>query len=169
MISTNVVTEEWLPPYEDCVDHLRGKTVINHVSKPLRRLFAGMAMCSALAMTIATPSVSQEKKVTQTTGVDNTKMGAYRALAQLSFQAFQKGDSATAAELARILERTWDAAEEGGGKRSLISLNKDLFEQIDKAMDGYIKPVMQYAAKAPDPAAVEGAYTEFLTKLKQGD
>jgi hypothetical protein len=56
------------------------------------------------------------------------------ALAQLSFQAFQKGDNATAAELARILERTWDAAEEGGGDRTLANTNKDLFEQIDRAM-----------------------------------
>ena len=46
-------------------------------------------------------------------------MGAYRALAQLYFQAFQKGDILAAAELARNLERTWDGAEEGGGPRSL--------------------------------------------------
>jgi hypothetical protein len=56
-----------------------------------------------------------------------------------SFQAFPKGDNATSAELARILERTWDAAEEGGGDRSLAKTNKDLFEQIDKAMDVFIK------------------------------
>jgi hypothetical protein len=78
--------------------------------------------------------------------------GPYRALAQLSFQAFQKGDNATAAELAHILERTWDAAEEGGADRSLAKTNKDLFEQIDKAMDVFIKPVMHYSANAPDPA-----------------
>jgi hypothetical protein len=53
----------------------------------------------------------QETKVTQSAGVDNTRMGSYRALAQLSFQAYQKGDNATAAELARILERTWDQGE----------------------------------------------------------
>jgi hypothetical protein len=96
-------------------------------------------------------------------------MGAYRALAQMSFAAFQKGDNATAAELARVLERTWDAAEEGGGDRSLGKTNKDLFEQIDHAMDVFIKPVMHYAAKAPDPAAVQGAYNDFLEKLKQAD
>jgi hypothetical protein len=114
-------------------------------------------------------SSAQAAAPSQASGVDNTKMGAYRALAQLSFQAFQKGDNATAAELARILERTWDADEEGGGDRSLAKTNKDLFEQIDHAMDVFIKPVMHYSAKAPDPAAVQTAYNDFLDKLKQGD
>ena len=43
-------------------------------------------------------------------GVDNTKMGPYRALAHLAYASFQKGDMATAAELAHILERVWDKA-----------------------------------------------------------
>jgi hypothetical protein len=120
-------------------------------------------------MAIEAPCVAQQKKVTQTAGVDDTRMGPYRALAQLSFQAFQKGDITAAAELARILERTWDAAEEGGGDRSLIKTNKDLFEQIDKAMDVYIKPIMRYASKAPEPAAAQAAYNDFLPNLKQGD
>jgi hypothetical protein len=50
--------------------------------------------------------VAQGTKATQTAGVDNSRMGAYRALAQLAYQAFQKGDNATASELARVLERT---------------------------------------------------------------
>jgi len=51
------------------------------------------------------PVSAQEKRPSQTAGVDNTKMGTYRALAELTFQAFEKGDNATAAKLARILER----------------------------------------------------------------
>src|SRR6267154_5412235 len=107
------------------------------------------AACACLLLTGAAIStcVAQDKKVTQSAGVDNTRMGAYRALAQLSFQAFQKGDTAAAAELARILERTWDAAEEGGGPRSLVVRNKDLFEQLDKAMDTFIKPILRYTTK----------------------
>jgi hypothetical protein len=112
------------------------------------------------------PSTTQNA-VTQTAGVDDTKMGAYRALAQLSFHAFQKGDHAMAAELATILERTWDVAEEGGGPRALIKSDKDLFDQIDKAMDIFVKPVIQYAVQAPNPAAVEAAYKEYLGKLQQ--
>jgi hypothetical protein len=87
----------------------------------------GMVVSLVLIVAVATPSASQESKVTQTAGVDNTKMGAYRALAQLSFRVFQKGDKTMAAELARILERTWDAGEENGGERSLMRTNKDLF------------------------------------------
>jgi hypothetical protein len=133
------------------------------------RWFVGIGMCTVLAMALASPSVAQDKKITQTAGVDNTTMGAYRALAELSFQAFKKGDIAAAAELARILERTWDAAEGGNGDRALEKTNKDLFDQIDKQMDVFIKPVLHYATKAPDPAAVEAAYNDYLDKLKQAD
>ncbi len=130
-----------------------------------------MSICASLilAMTVAPPCQAEDTKVTQAVGVDDTKMGAYRALAQLSFQAFKRGDGATAAELARILERTWDAAEGGSGDGSLIKTKKDLFVEIDKAMDVFIKPVMQYATKAPDPAAVQAAYDDFLKKLKRGE
>jgi hypothetical protein len=53
---------------------------------------------------------AQEKHSPRTAGVDDTKMGPDRALTQLAVAASQKGDNATAAELARILERTWDKA-----------------------------------------------------------
>jgi hypothetical protein len=66
-----------------------------------------LVLCAYSIMSCA----GQDKKVSQTAGVDNTRMGAYRALAQLSFQAFQRGENATAAELAHILERTWDQGE----------------------------------------------------------
>jgi hypothetical protein len=139
------------------------------ISGKTRGSLVGVTASLVLAATVAMPCFAENTKVTQTAGVDNTKMGAYRALAQLSFQAFQKGDNATAAELARILERTWDAAEEGGGERSLVKTNRNLFEEIDQAMDVFIKPVMHYATKAPDPAGVQAAYHEFLDKLVQGD
>jgi hypothetical protein len=138
-------------------------------SEKFRELLLGIATCLVLVLGTAAPSIAQEQKARPTAGVDNTKMGPYRALAQLSFEAFQKGDNAAAAELARILEKTWDGAEEGGGPQSLIKTNKDLFKQVDTAMDAFIKPVMNYAAKAPNPSAVEEAYKEFLNKLKQVD
>jgi hypothetical protein len=138
------------------------------MSSRLKQLLILLAASSVLT-TASAPSIGAEEKATQIAGVDNARMGAYQALAQLSFQAFQKGDMATAAELARILERTWDAAEEHGGPNSLGAKNKDLFEKIDEAMDVYIKPIIHYSTKAPDPAAVKAAYADFLTKLKQGD
>lgn len=138
------------------------------------RRIPGIVVCTAFVLAqscagLVAAQDSQVKKVTQTAGVNNTKMGAYQALAEMSYRAFQKGDNATAAELARVLERAWDAAEGGGGDRSLAKTNKELFGAIDKAMDVYIKPVMNYAAKTPDPASIETAYNDFLEKLKQAD
>jgi hypothetical protein len=139
------------------------------MSEKFGRLFGGIGACLILASAVATPVMAEEKKVTQTAGVDNTRMGMYHALAQLSFEAFQQGSLDKAAELARILERTWDAAEEGGGPRSLEVTNKESFEQIDQAMDTFIKPLIHYTTKVPDPLAVKRAYEDFLNKLKQGD
>jgi hypothetical protein len=93
-----------------------------------------------LTLVFLAPSLSQNKTSTQTSGVDDTRMGSYRALAQLSFQAFGKGDLATAGQLARILERTWDRGEEHGGEKSLGKTDPELFRQIDYAMDTFIAP-----------------------------
>jgi acyl-CoA reductase-like NAD-dependent aldehyde dehydrogenase len=122
-----------------------------------------------LALAVAPPSMAQEVRVTQVAGVDNTRMGAFRARALLSFQALQKGDKTTAAELARILEKTWDAAEEHDGETSLAERNESLFEQIDEAMDAFIRPVIRYATRAPDSTLVRAAYSDHLAKLKQGE
>jgi hypothetical protein len=94
-------------------------------------------------------------------------MGAYRALAQLSFQAFQKGNNAAAATLARILEPTWDK-----GEADFEKSNPDLQGKIDRAMHAFIKPIMAYAHKRPDPIQVQAAYNDYndyLDKLRQGD
>src|ERR1700757_3355742 len=83
-------------------------------------------------------SCAQERRTPQTAGVDNTKMGPYRALAQIAYAASQKGDFATAATLAKILERTWDKGEDYGGDMALSKTNHALFEDADKAMDQFI-------------------------------
>jgi hypothetical protein len=135
------------------------------LSKSIFLVAAGMVLFAG------TGSLSgvQDKRSSQVAGVDNSKMGAYRALAELSYQAFQKGDTATAAKLSRILERTWDKGEQGGGKSSLTMTNAELFEQIDSAMDGFIKPLIGFEKTTPDPAKVAVAYAAFLEKLKQAD
>jgi hypothetical protein len=97
-------------------------------------------------------------------------MGAYRALAQLSFQAFQKGDNSTAAELARILERTWDQGEwKNSSDNSYCKTNRALCQPIDHALDVFIGPITNYSQKALDPVIVQAAYDDFLGKLKQAD
>src|SRR5882757_10225929 len=56
-----------------------------------------------LVCSLATPLSAQERRLPQTAGVDQTKMGPYRALAQLAYAASQKGEYANAATLAVIL------------------------------------------------------------------
>ncbi len=109
---------------------------------------------------------AQEKRLPQTSGVDDTKMGPYRALAQLAYEASQKGEGPTAAKLARVLERTWDKAEDYGGDMALSKTNHALFEQIDKAMDQFIS-LLQHAS--PERNAVQSAYNTYLEKLKLAD
>jgi hypothetical protein len=122
-----------------------------------------------LAFAAVGSAVAQDKKVGQTNGVDNSKMGAYRALAQHMYADFQKGDLAAAAELGTILERLWDKAEEYGGDTALAKTNRKLFDEIDKAMDQFITPITESKGKPPDPAKVKAAFNAYLEKLKQAD
>ncbi len=115
------------------------------------------------------PARAQDRKNSQSAGVDNTKMGPYRALAQLIYAEVQKGDLATAAQLSKVLERVWDKAEEYGGDTALAKTNRALFDDIDKLMDGFITPIMEYKNKPPDAAKVKVAYALYLEKLKQAD
>ena len=124
-------------------------------------LFMGMAAFSRAS--------AQEKKVPQTAGVDNTKMGAYRAIAQIAYVEFQRGDVAAAAQLAHSLERVWDKGEDYGGDTALKKTHPDLFEQIDKAMDDFVLPLMDYKTKPPDPVRIKAAYAAYLEKLKLAD
>lgn len=114
-------------------------------------------------------SAAQEKKVPQSAGVDNTKMGPYRALAQHAYSEFAKGDLANAAQLGRVLERVWDKGEDYGGDTALKRTHPDLFDQIDKAMDDFITPLTDYKNKTPDAARVKAAYQNYLEKLKLAD
>ena len=142
---------------------------MRHLSKrtfrPVYILFA-----TFLLVFVAVASNSaQEKKVAQKNGVDISKMGAYRALAQHMYADFQKGDVAAAAELGTILERLWDKAEEYGGDTALAKTNRKLFDEIDKAMDEFITPITDAKGKPSDPAKVKAAYNAYLEKLKLAD
>jgi hypothetical protein len=123
----------------------------------------------AILLGTAGAAVAQDKKVGQTNGVDNSKMGAYRAIAQHIYADFQKGDVAAAAGMGRVLERLWDKAEEYGGDTALAKTNRPLFEEIDKAMDQFLTPIWEARDKSPDPAKVKAAYNAYLAKLKLAD
>jgi len=139
-----------------------------HLGKVRYRVAVGVIVISS-GIAIALTSVAQEKHFPQTVGVDDSKMGPYRALAQLAFAASQKGDNALAAKLARILERDWDKAEDYGGESALSKTNHALFEEIDKAMDHFIAPLVAHVSSPPDQAAVKAAYNTYLEKLKLAD
>ena len=134
-----------------------------------RSLFTAVVAMLLLYAVAPLSSVAQEKRFPQTAGVDDSKMGPYRALAQLAYAASQKGDNALAAKLARILERTWDKAEDFGGDTALSKKNKAMFEDIDKAMDSFVEPLEKHVSSAPDAAAIKAAFNAYMEKLKQAD
>jgi hypothetical protein len=134
---------------------------------PLHLVLVILVLLFLFAMNGA--SFSQERKTPQTAGVDNTKMGPYRALAQLAYAASQKGENTSAATLAKILERTWDKAEDYGGDTALSKTNHAAFEDADKAMDQFINLLLEHQTSAPDPAKLKTAYLNYLDKLKLAD
>ena len=144
------------------------RRVKSHLGKVRQWVTLGVIFIS-LSIFIGLTSVAQERKFPQTAGVDDSKMGTYRALAQLAFAASQKGDNVLAAKLARILERDWDKAEDYGGESALSKTNHALFDEIDKAMDHFIAPLVAHIASAPDPVTVKAAFNAYLEKLKQAD
>jgi len=142
---------------------------VSRISLRFRILAATLCAIAFFAGTLAAPLRAQEKRAPQTAGVDNTKMGPYRALAQLIYSAAQRGDIATAATLAKILERTWDKAEDYGGDTAISKTRHAAFEQIDKAMDQFISLFLDHPGAAPDAAKLKSAYNQYLEKLKLAD
>lgn len=136
---------------------------------PFQRFTQGFAFL-ALAFVLGSAAGSAAaQKVAQANGVDNSKMGPYRALAQHIYGDFQKGDTAGAAAMGRVLERVWDKAEDYGGDTALSKTNRKVFDEIDKAMDEFLTPLWEAKTKAPDTARVRAAYNAYLEKLKLAD
>ena len=123
----------------------------------------------AMVVIVAGSSFAQERRNPQTAGVDNTKMGPYRALAQLAYSASVKRDNATAAMLAKVLEHTCEKGEDYGGDTALSKTNRALFDEIDKAMDQFINLLLAHPNAASDPAKLKAAYCTYLEKLKLAD
>ena len=141
----------------------------DHSTNVSVRNFVRFVLSTLMLALLFANSAATQTKAPQTAGVDNTKMGPYRALATLAFNASQKNDNATAATLAKILERTWDKSEDYGGDTALSKTNKKLFDEIDKAMDQFVGLLVDHPTAAPDPARLRAAYTNYLDKLKQAD
>jgi hypothetical protein len=138
------------------------------LSRPAALFVSGL-LALALCSIVLRAAVPQETHQPQTAGVDNTKMGPYRALARLTYVAAQKGDGPGAAQLAKILERVWDKAEDYGGDTALSKTNPDLFKQVDKAMDDFATAVQAGAKTPPDAAKLKAAYNTYFEKLQLAD
>jgi len=119
-----------------------------------------LTACGTLALSAQEPKLDQSRIVAPApAGEDN--MSPYRKLATDTLQAFKAHDFPTAKKKARELEVAWDTREKALEKKS-----PDVWGQIDKARDAFIKPVMQ--DKSPDPAKVQAAYDTFIAKLQLG-
>jgi hypothetical protein len=112
-----------------------------------------LTMCGTIAS-----SAQEPKPAVQQTPVADDNMTPYRNLAADTLNAFQAHDMPTAKKKARELEVAWDTHEKALQKKS-----PDLWGQIDKAMDAFIKPLQD---KSPDPAKVQTAYDTFIAKLQ---
>ena len=102
------------------------------------------------------PAADQSNQAAGAAAADDN-MTPYRKLAADTLKAFKAQDMPTAKKKARELEVAWDTREKALQKES-----PDLWGQIDKAMDAFIKPL----DKSPDPAKVQTAYDAFIAKLQ---
>lgn len=122
------------------------------------------------ALVMASSAIVPASQVSRTAGVDNSRMGAYKALADLAFQAFKHGDYETAAKLARILERTWDQGEwHNDGDESFCRDNRSVCQPIDQALDAFIGPIIEATSKPRDLQEVQPTYEDLLAKLSKAD
>lgn len=116
-----------------------------------------LTVCGTIASSAQEPKPAVDQaKAAGSAGDDN--MSPYRKLAADTLTAFKAHDVATTKKKARELEAAWDTREKALQKKS-----PDLWGQIDKAMDAFIKPVQE---KSPDPAKVQTAYDAFIAKLQ---
>ena len=99
------------------------------------------------------PAVDQSKATAA-----NDNMTSYRKLATDTLKAFNAHDMPTAKKKARELEVAWD-----NGEKALKKKSPNVWAEIDKAMDVFIKPMQD---KSPDPAKVQTAYDDFIAKLQ---
>lgn len=102
--------------------------------------------------------------------VDHTKMGVYRALANVTNALVKKGDWEDAGMTSEILGHLWDA-----NRTEWIRNFKDprrgpeAWREIDKAMDLFILPIERYRAGKPELPDVEKAYRSYLETMKVGN
>ena len=78
-------------------------------------------------------------------------------------EAVQRKDMSTAADLCDALESLWDRAEVDLQRKDMSA-----FQQIDHAMDNFIRPIMRYQSVPTDLPELKRVYGEYLKKLELG-
>ena len=126
-------------------------------------MLVALTVCGTFASSAREPKPAADQSnpaadAQAATPAADDNMTPYRNLAADTLKAFQANDMPTAKKKARELEVAWDTHEKALQKKS-----PDLWGQIDKAMDAFIKPVQ---GKSPDPAKVQAAYDTFIAKLQ---
>lgn len=122
-------------------------------------MLAGFTVCGTIVSSAQESArVVDQSKTAASAPVADDNMTPYRKLAADALTAFKAQDMATAKKKARELEVAWDKNEKALEKKS-----PELWGQIDKAMDAFIKPLQD---KSPDAAKVQAAYDTFIAKLQ---
>ena len=122
-------------------------------------MLSTLTMCGTIAASAQEPKpVADPSKSAVGAASADDNMTPYRKLAADTLAAFKAHDMPTARKKARELEVAWDTREKALEKKS-----PEVWGQIDKAMDGFIKPLQD---KSPDPAKVQTAYDTFIAKLE---
>jgi hypothetical protein len=117
-----------------------------------------LTLCGTMTASARAAKPTAESKQATGAAAADDNMTPYRKLAADTLTAFKAHDMPTAKKKARELEVAWDGKEKALKKKS-----PDVWGQIDKAMDDFIKPIM---GKSPDPAKVQAAYDAFIAKLQ---
>jgi hypothetical protein len=120
-------------------------------------MLVALTVCGTIPARAQEPKPSADQAKPASAAADDN-MTPYRKLAADTLTAFKAHDMVTAKKKARELEVAWDAREKALQKKS-----PDLWGQIDKAMDDFIKPMQ---SKTQDAAKVQTAYDSFIAKLQ---
>src|SRR5438477_1524078 len=117
-----------------------------------------LTVCGTIASAAQEPRSATDQSTAAGAAAADDNMTPYRKLAADALNAFKGHDLATAKKKAKELEVAWDTRE-----KALKKTSPDLWGQIDKAMDDFIKPVQN---KSSDSAKVQAGYDAFIAKLQ---
>ena len=108
------------------------------------------------ALAQAPPSQAKKQKPKMATETD--EMTPYRVMAGDILNAYKAGDMTTAKAKSKEIQKVWDH-----GQKALKSRSPEKWKAADKAMDGFVKPILRKAKL--DPAKVQTAYEDYIAKL----